>query len=1085
MSSSPSAPRSHPQPATPSGTVEVILSRLLDGNSALLLLALALCAGIGAILLTPREEEPQIVVPMADIMVQVPGASAEEVEKLVATPLERLLWQIDGVEYVYSMSRRDSCIATVRFYTGENREDALVRLHNTIITNQDLVPSVVTDWMVKPVEIDDVPIVTLTLFADPETGYGPQELRRMGEEIFHHLARIPNVSRCTITGGAPREIRVLLRQEALAAYHISALDVRTAFDGADASVTAGYLDSMSRTFTVTADSFLRTLEDVRMLVVGAYQGRPVYLGDVADVEDSAVETRQYVRIGLGEAYTRSSGLPAHTSMPAVTLGISKKQGTNAVRVAQNVIDAAQRLQRNMLPHGVQLRVTRNQGATAQAKVNDLLSSLGFAVGSVVLLLAFTLGRREALIVGIAVPVSFALALTVNWFAGYTINRVTLFALILSLGLVVDDPITNVDNIQRHFRRGTLPPKHAALAGVREVLSPVIMSTLTIIVCFAPMFFITGTMGPYMAPMAFNVPVTVLFSTLCALTIVPWLCHLLLQHKTKILSGSANPATGLAGAYQRCIMLFLDSRRARTGLAGGRLLLLLLSTALVLGRFVPLKMLPFDNKNELQLVLDLPEGSSLERTDQVARYMEAFLATIPEVTDITTYVGTSSPMDFNGMVRHSYLREGTHQADIRINLQDKSQRNVQSHALALHIRDTLQDIADQHNTRLKIVESPPGPPVLSTITAEVYSAPDHTPAQHIKAAKQLTAIMRAEQGVTDIDASYEVSRTRLDFSVDKEKAALHGISARAVTDTLQLAINGDAPATLHQPNERQPLPIRVTLPRIQRSYTATLEDMPLKSSSGHMIPLGELGTFRHVDEDQPIYHKNLRRVVYVYGEMAGRAPGEAILDMQKTLRHTPLPPGASVEWAGEGEWKITLDVFRDLGIAFGVALLGIYLLLALQTGSLGLPLLIMCAIPITLTGIMPGFWLLNLSMTTDVGGYADPVFFTATSMIGMIALGGIVIRNTLVLIEFIQGATIQGVPLRQAVLQSGAARIRPILLTAGTTALGAWPITLDPIFSGLAYALIFGLTASTLFTLLVIPVAYHQMATRLTAPSNST
>ncbi|UZP69206.1 efflux RND transporter permease subunit [Desulfovibrio mangrovi] len=1057
------------------GVIIGIVRQFLKSKNSILFLAFALALGIGAILATPREEEPQIIVPMADIMVQVPGASAQEVEKLVATPLERLLWQIDGVEYVYSMSRRDACLATVRFHVGEDRENALVRLHNTIMKNQDLVPSVVTGWVVKPVEIDDVPIVTLTLYADAHTGYGPQALRRMGEEMFHRLAEVENVSRCTLTGGMPREVRVSLSPEALGAYHVSALDVRTALAGADASVTAGSMDSLNRTFTVTSDSFLRTTEEVRSLVVGAYQGRPVYLGDVAEVADTAQEPRDYVRIGFSDAYGKANGLPeVRDSLPAVTLGVSKKKGTNAVTVAEEVIATAEQLKATILPDGVHIRITRNYGATAQAKVDDLLSSLGFAIVTVVILLAFTLGRREALVVAVAVPVSFALALAVNWFAGYTINRVTLFALILSLGLVVDDPITNVDNIQRHIRAGKLPPMPATLRGVREVLPPVIMSTLAIIVCFTPMFFITGMMGPYMAPMAVNVPLTVTFSTVCALTVVPWLSYQLLKHRAgEVAEGEVTPAW-IVNGYRRCVTPFLDSRTARLGLAGATALLFIFSLALAAGRFVPLKMLPFDNRNELQIVLDLPEGSSVEATDRAIRDMEAYLRTIPEITDFTTYAGTSSPMDFNGMVRHYYLRDSSHQADIRINLLDKSQRDMQSHALALSMRDALQAIADRHAARLKLVETPPGPPVLSTITAEVYGSPDRTPEQLITAARHIQDVMRAEPGVTDIDATYEARRQRLDFTVDREKAALHGISARAITDTLQMAVGGISPATLHLPDERQPLPIHMMLPRDQRSSAAMLEEIPLKSSSGHMVPLGELGSFRLVNEDQPIYHKNLKRVVYVFGEMAGRAPAEAVLDMSGILRDNPMPPSTTVEWAGEGEWKITLDVFRDLGIAFGVALLGIYLLLIIQTDSFGLPLLIMSAIPLTLIGIMPGFWLLNLLFGDSVGGYDDPVFFTATSMIGMIALGGIVIRNSLVLIEFIQEAMAQGMPLRDAVLQSGATRMRPILLTAATTALGAWPITLDPIFSGLAYALIFGLIASTLFTLLIIPVTYHQL-----------
>ncbi len=1063
--------------ASPSGAVVSFVRLFLTGKNSLLFLIFALCAGMAAIFVTPREEEPQIVVPMADIIVQVPGASAEEVEKLVATPLERLLWQIDGVEYVYSTSRRDVCVTTVRFFVGEDRENALVRLHNTIMKNQDIVPAVVSGWVVRPVEIDDVPIVTLTLFADSDTGYGAHDLRRMGEELFHRLAETKDVSRCTITGGLPRQIRVELSPEALHAYRVSALEVRSALAGADASITAGSVDRMNAAYTITADSFLKSLDEVRALVVGVYADRPVYLGDVATVADTFAEPASYTRIGFGDDYAAQTGLPAGESLPSVTLAISKKKGTNAVRVADDVISTAQHLRGTILPEGIHLRVTRDYGATAQDKVSDLLSSLGFAILTVVALLAFSLGWREALIVAVAVPVSFSLALAVNWAFGYTINRVTLFALILSLGLVVDDPITNVDNIQRHIRQGKLPPLPATLLGVSEVLPPVIMSTLAIIVSFTPMFFISGMMGPYMAPMAVNVPLTVTFSTVCALTVVPWLSLMLLKGKAG--NGSVQDVTPawVRHAYRRLLSPFLNSRMARVALLVGVVVLLLFSLALAALRLVPLKMLPFDNKNEFQIVLDLPEGSSLEATDRAVRDMETFLRSHADITDFTTYTGVASPMDFNGMVRHYYLRGEPHQADIRVNLPDKSQRDAQSHALILTLRNQLQAIADAHGARMKIVETPPGPPVISTITAEIYGAPDRTPEQLIRAAWHIQEIMRAEPGVTDIDASFEAPHDRINFETNREKAALHSITARDVADTLNMAVGGATPATLHLPHERQPLPIHVTLPRAERSDAASLAEMPLKSASEHMVPLGELGSFTQLREDQPIYHKNLRRVVYVYAEMAGRAPGEAVLDMQAALRDTPMPPGTFVEWAGEGEWKITLDVFRDLGIAFGVAMLGIYLLLVLQVDSFGLPLLIMSAIPLTLIGILPGFWLLNLFFGGEAGGYPDPVFFTATSMIGMIALGGIVIRNSLVLIEFIQDAVRQGTPLREAVLYSGAVRLRPIILTAATTALGAWPITLDPIFSGLAYALIFGLTASTLFTLIVVPTAYYALQSK--------
>ncbi|MGE4297813.1 MAG: efflux RND transporter permease subunit [Desulfovibrionaceae bacterium] len=1076
------ARRSDPSDELPTGFIAGVVRAFLTGKQSILLLAFALCLGAVSLMFTAREEDPQIVVPMADIFVQVPGASAEEVEKLVATPLERLLWQIDGVEYVYSMSRRDTAMATVRFYVGENREDSLIKLYNTLNKNSDLVPSIVTGWVVKPVEIDDVPIVMLTLHS-PENRYDGNQLRRIGEELFHRLAALPDISRVGIVGGRPREIRVELDPNRMAGLHVSPMEIADALAGADASVTAGSMNERNRTIRMTADSFLRSAQEAAALVVGVFDSRPVYLRDVARVIDGPEEAASYSRIGFSRFHAREAGLPDAEPRPAVTLCLAKKKGTNAVDVAAAVLARVDELRRDILPDGVDVEVTRNYGQTAQTKVDDLMSSLVFAVLTVVALLAFTLGWREALVVALAVPVSFSLALFVNYLFGYTINRVTMFALILSLGLVVDDPITNVDNIQRHIMAGRRKPFEATLFAVQEVLPPVIMSTLAIIASFTPMFFITGMMGPYMAPMAANVPLTVSFSTVCALTIVPWLSYLLLKRRAPGAGGgTAAPVADTAEltplwirrGYRALIEPFLLSRPRRWLLAGVVVALLAASASLALLRYVPLKMLPFDNKNEFQLVIDMPEGTSLEASDATVRAFERFLADVPEVTSHVSFTGTASPMDFNGMVRHSYLRSQANQADIRVNLADKLRREQQSHAIVLRLRKDLEALAAAHGARLKIVETPPGPPVLSTITTEINGAPDKRYDQLIGAARQVQELMRKEPGVTDIDASFEARHDRVNFVPDKEKAALHGVDTDTITRTLALAVGGDSPATVHLPGERQPLPVRLVLPRARRSSVAALAQIPVKAADGAMLPLGELGRFETVPEEQPIYHKNLQRVVYVYAEMAGRAPGEAILDMQGALRADPLPPGVQAEWAGEGEWEITLSVFRDLGIAFAAALVGIYLLLIIQTDSFFMPLLIMMAIPLTLLGIMPGFWLLNAVFTKTVGGFPDPVFFTATSMIGMIALGGIVIRNSLVLIEFIQDAMKHGMELREAILQSGAIRLRPIVLTAATTALGAWPITLDPIFSGLAWALIFGLVASTLFTLVVIPVAYYAV-----------
>jgi len=1064
------------------GFLSSVVRFFLTSQMSVILALAALLMGAAAIMITPREEEPQIVVPMADVMVQVPGATAEEVEKLVTTPLERLLWQIDGVEYVYSVSRKDMTSVTVRFFVGEDREDSLVKLHNTIMKNTDLAPGIVAGWVVKPVEIDDVPIVNLTLHADFgfESRYSDFDLRRMGEELFHRLAEVEDVSRISLHSGRSREVRVEIHPDRLAGFNVSPLEVFNALKGADRSLSAGSYVKRDIETQVVSQSFLLTAEDAASLVVGVFDNKPVYLRDVAEIIDGPQEPTSYSRIGFSDVYLSKIGQKSEvSSRPAVTLAIAKKKGVNAVAVADNVIERVRELEQDILPQGVTVTVTRNYGETAQGKVNELLSSLLFAVITVVALLAFVLGWREALVVALAVPMSFALALFVNYLFGFTINRVTLFALILSLGLVVDDPITNVDNIQRHIRLGLKGPLDATLDAVNEVLPPVIMSTLAIIISFTPLFFITGMMGPYMAPMAANVPLTVTFSTVAALTVVPWMAYLLLRNRApngaKKDKEDKQPGKGrLFVIYEKVITPFLGAPRNRRLLLLGILGGLAICVGLVLLRLVPLKMLPFDNKNEFQILVDMPEGSTLERTDRTIRDFESFLRSVPEVTNFVTFTGKPSPMDFNGMVRHYYWREQSNLADIRVNLADKSERDMQSHGIGLRLRNELHAIAKQHGARIKVIETPPGPPVISTLTTEVYGRPGMPYSSLIEGAKHISSLMENHPGLVDLDDSSEADRIMVNFVLDKEKAALHGVTTADVVETLRLALSGATPASVHMERERQPLPVRMVLPMNLRIGPDTLGELRMKSRTGDMVPLAELGVFSEVPAEQPIYHKNLRRLSYVFAETAGIPPGEAVLDLQSKLKDNPMPPGTTANWSGEGEWKITLDVFRDLGIANAAALLGIFILLVAETGSFIMPLLIMSAIPLTLLGILPGFWLLNIVAGGEIGGYGDPVFFTATSMIGMIALGGIVIRNSLVLIEFIQSEVKKGKPLKDAIILSGAVRMRPIVLTALTTALGAWPITLDPIFSGLAWALIFGLVASTLFTLVVVPSGYFAL-----------
>ncbi len=1063
--------------STSSGFIISTVRMFLRGPLSPIFIALALLLGIMAIFMTPREEEPQIVVPMVNVQVDFPGRSPKEVEQLITTPLERLLWQVEGVEHVYSISRRDQAIVTVRFYVGEDRDRAMVRLRDRIDRNLHLVPDGVTGWQVNAVEIDDVPIVTMTLYSPLRT---PFELRRTAEELKARLDSLRDISYTAIFGGYPREIRIEPDIEQLASRRIGIEDVIKALRHHNLVATVGSTTQNGQQQRVITCPGLRHIDEVRQIVITAADGRIVRLEDIAAVADTPIEQDYYVNTGFGPAMVNAPSPGA--TYPAVTLAFSKKKGVNAVAVAAEIIRKARALQQEILPEDIKLIITRDYGETANEKVNSLISGMIFAILTVVILIALTMGWREGVVVGMAVPVSFALALFVNYVAGFTINRVTLFALILSLGLVVDDPITNVDNIQRHIKMGILSPFEATLAAVREVLPPVIMSTLAIIISFIPMFFITGMMGPYMGPMAINVPVTVTFSTVCALTFVPWISLRLLKNK----AGTNPPTAGNASEndqsdvtpawiknfYAMLMKPFLKKRNAWLLLAVV-FILMCLAAALMLFK-VPLKMLPFDNRNELQLVLNMPEGTSLEETRRVVAELEDYLSTVNEVRNFQSYVGTHSPIDFNGLVRGYNMRNQPHQADIRINLAGKHRRSEQSHSIALRLRRPLTAISEKHQAVLNIVEIPPGPPVMSTITVEVYGDPGKSYANLINGAEVLQRRLYKTDSkhIVEIDSMAEDEHDRLAFQINRDKAALHGISPAMITNTIRTALRGERVGPLRTEHERVPLYANTRLSYADRVDLNRLGSLWVKGTQDNLVQLSELGKFITEIEDQPIYHKNLERVVFVTAECVGRPPGEVILQTTfDTLAKNPLPAGINADWAGEGEWQITLRVFRDLGIAFGVAMIGIFLLLIIQTGSMIMPLVIMCAIPLTIIGIAPGFYLLNLLLGRTVADYADPVFFTATGMIGMIALGGIVIRNSIVLIEFIRDALARGLPMRQAILESGAVRFRPIVLTALTTMMGAWPITLDPIFSGLAWALIFGLLASTVFTMLVIPTIY--------------
>lgn len=1054
--------------------VSSLIQGFLRGNLAILLVIISLAAGAAALFMTPREEEPQIVVPLADVMVMYPGGSAEEVEKMVSSRLERLLYQIDGVEYVYSMSRPGMAVVTVRFYVGEDRESSLIKLYNKIFQNIDKTTPGIAGWVIKPIEIDDVPIVNIALYSKTADTHA---LYRVAEEVAGRLQHVKDTSKITLHGGEKRVIHVYLDHERLAAYSLSPMEIAGALKISNAQAGSGSFDAGNTSFEVEAGPFIQNVDEVRNLMVGAHQGRPVYLRDVATVEDGAAETATYTRLGFGPAASEKG------SFPAVTIAVAKKKGSNAVQVARDLEQAMEQWGKSAIPDDIQYRVTRNYGATANEKVNDLVMNLVMGILTVVGMIALSMSWREGAIVGLAIPITYSLTLLFNYMLGYTINRVTLFALILALGLLVDNPIVSVENISRYLSMRKYPRMQAVTLAMDEVMPPIMLATLSIIVSFIPMFFISGMMGPYMAPMALNVPLTMICSMLVAFAITPWISSKLLKESSAEAPAYDVTATTVYRIYHRIMDPLVRSRGKSLTMLAVMGALFAISIVLALTGLVPLKMLPFDNKNEFQVVVDMPVGTTLEQTDAVVGEIEQYLRTVPEVVNFTSTVGTGSPMDFNGLVRHYYLRQGANIADVRVNLLPRQQRNMDSHAITLRLRNDLEALAARNGANLKIVEVPPGPPVLSTVVAEIYGQPHQSYSQLIAAADIVKKRLHEEAGVVDIDDTVEANQQKWFFRVDREKAALNGISTEDIVQTLQIALSGMPAGTVHVPAELNELPIVLRLPREKRSNVELLKTLEVKGRMGGSVQLGELGSFEENVVDKTIFHKNQERVVYVTAEMAGRGPAYAVLALQKWFKQHPLPEGLRADWGGEGEWKITVDVFRDLGIAFSAALMAIYVLLVYETGSYLLPLVIMMSIPLTMIGIMPGFWLINLISNHPVGGFSNPVFFTATAMIGMIALGGIVQRNAIILIDFIRSATARGQSLREAIIEAGAVRLRPIFLTAGTTMLGAWPITFDPIFSGLAWSIIFGLFVSTVFTLVVIPVVYALIYGK-TAPNTA-
>ena len=1031
----------------------------------------ALLLGAFSVLQTPREEEPQIVVPMLDVFVQMPGASAEEVAQRATVPVERLLREVPGVEYIYSISRPGLSLVIVRFYVGTKEEDAIVKTYNKLDSNFDHIPQGVSQPIIKARSIDDVPILTLTLWGK---NYDAYTLRRIAAELDHTIKQSDDVSETTIIGGQRRKVRVILDTQRLAAYGLTPGSVVAQLGAANERTQAGSFARNNQEFQVEAGNFFMRPEDLLQVVVGVHSGRPVYLRDVADkIEDGPAEADNYVLFANAKGTTGSSANPEY---PAVSITVAKRKGANATFIANSVLRKVAGLRGNTLPNDLNIAVTRNYGETAKDKSDELLKHLFIATLSVTLLIALALGWRESGVVLLAIPVTLALTLAIFYFYGYTLNRVTLFALIFSIGILVDDAIVVVENIVRHFR---LPENRGrsladvAVEAVDEVGNPTILATFTVIAAILPMAFVRGLMGPYMRPIPVGASAAMVFSLFVAFVVSPWAALRLLRHYADR-PQYAHEAEGWTTRFYRRVMNPLIQKPARRWLfLGSVVVLLLAAVAFVPLKWVQVKMLPFDNKSEFQVIIDMPDGTPLEQTTRVGQALGHYLGEQAEVTNYQIYAGTSGPYNFNGLVRHYFLRRQPNQADIQVNLLSRNERKAQSHDIARKLRPELDKIAAPFGARIKVAEVPPGPPVLQTLVAEVYG-PDYK--GQIELAAKIKKVFQETPGVVDVDWYVEDPQTKYDLKVDLDKAALQGVSAAEVTRTVKIGLGGASAGLLHDPTSREDIPIEVQLSRTDRSGIENLQDLKLPAPSGRQVSLREITNAQKTVIDTSVYRKNVRPVVYVTGDVGGvvESPVYAIFKMGEAINKIQLPDGYQVkQYSGtalpettsrysmkwDGEWHITVEVFRDLALAFAAVLLLIYVLVVGWFKSFRTPLVIMAPIPLTLVGILPAHALMG-------------AFFTATSMIGFIAGAGIIVRNSIILVDFIELRRSHGMSLGEAVVDAGAVRFRPMLLTAAAVVVGASVILFDPIFQGLAISLMAGEVASTVLSRMAVPILYY-------------
>tara|TARA_R110001606_G_scaffold361754_5_gene515018 strand:+ start:7461 stop:10673 length:3213 start_codon:yes stop_codon:yes gene_type:complete len=1050
-----------------------IAKQFQDTEITPLLAMIGLLLGLFAVFITPREEEPQIDVTFANIFIAYPGASAGEVERLVSTPAEQVISEISGIKHVYSVSKPGMSILTAQFEVGEDSTTAIVSLYNKIYSNSDWLPTQlgVAQPIIKPKGIDDVPIVTLTLWtADPSRG--AHELQKVAHAVEAELKRVPGTRDIYTIGGPDNVVRIQLDPQRLAGYDIDLTELKNALLAANTSAEAGVLVKADQESSVQAGIFLSTIEEISSLVIGVKNNSPVYLRDVATVFAGADQPSRYVWLGTGPA-AMTKGITVQGEFPAVTLAIAKQPGTNAVDIADAVIARFDDLKGVFVPEGVEVTVTRNYGQTADDKAQTLIKKLVFVTVAVIILVLLALGWREAIIVGVAVIITLMLMLFASWAWGFTLNRVSLFALIFSIGILVDDAIVVVENIHRHRQIGGKSLREIIPVAVDEVGGPTILATFAVIAALLPMAFVTGLMGPYMSPIPINASIGMLLSLLVAYILTPWMVLKMMANQRQSHghgSGSELAKNTLSYRFFHKILgVFVLNSAARFW----RWMLLLLMVGLItasvgLGmmKLVVLKMLPFDNKSEFQIVVDMPEGTSLEHTAGLLRELGAYIATVPEVTDYEAYVGTASPINFNGLVRQYYLREGSEVADIQVNLTDKHLRDRKSHDIASSTRESLQLIGERWGGNVKIVEVPPGPPVQSPIVAEVYGL-DY--ASQLLRAKQIRAVFEQTDDVVDVDYTVETKAPRMVLRVDREKAALLGLSQAQIVTASRMSLAGEDVGYLHDMAVKYAVPLRLEFPTTEQRDLAALLKLRLRNQQGDLIAIGDVVEVVEALREQTIYHKDLLPVSFVTADMTGDldSPLYGMFDIVSRLQNKGieqffiqapiLPVNDSIKW--DGEWQVTYETFRDMGLAYAVGIILIYLLVVAQFRSYLIPLVIMAPIPLTIIGVMPGHALLDAQ-------------FTATSMIGMIAMAGIIVRNSILLVEFIKQAVDTGMKLEEAVIQAAVVRAKPIVLTAIAAMLGAFFILDDPIFNGLAVALLFGILVSTVLTLLVIPVMYY-------------